>query len=145
VQTLIYCSRQAIAPVDLDHEVGAIIAASIRNNRAAAVTGLLLIHAGWFVQALEGPAAAVEQTFQRIVDDHRHRESRVLVRAPAKHRSFASWNMCARRITPADDAIIATLSQRGNFDPSRFTGEAAMRLLLAVRDIQERTQRQALT
>lgn len=41
---IIYASRIRIADGDLDHEIQAIIRASIRNNRDVAVTGLLLVH-----------------------------------------------------------------------------------------------------
>lgn len=69
---LIYASRITIAPIDLNEEVGEIVRASIRRNREAAITGLLLAHAGCFVQALEGPAEAVLATYGRICEDPRH-------------------------------------------------------------------------
>lgn len=137
---LIYCSRQRIAPDDLDHEVGAIIRASIRNNRAVNVTGLLLVHAGHFVQALEGPAEAVMATYRRIIDDPRHEDTKVLAAGPATAREFGDWNMCARGMSAADDVILATLGQREAFAPQSFSGRSALRLLKAVRGIQARTQ-----
>jgi hypothetical protein len=141
---LIYCSRQRLIAGDEDDQLGAIIRASIRNNRERSVTGLLLFHEGWFVQALEGPAEAVLSTYGRIRDDQRHTGSKVIHAGPAPNREFGDWNMCARRITPADDAILDTLSQRALFDPSRLTGRLALKLLTAVRGIQERTQLSAL-
>lgn len=140
---LIYCSRQRIRPADLDHEVGLIIQASIRNNRAVSVTGLLLIHQGWFVQALEGPAEAVMTTYGRIVEDPRHEDAKVLVGGPASAREFADWNMCARGMSAADDEIVRTLSARQAFEPAEFSGPAALKLLKAVRGIQARTERRA--
>ena len=141
---LIYASRQEIAEADLEEAVGQIIQASIRNNREVAVTGLLLVHEGFFLQALEGPAEAVLTTYGRICNDPRHHEAKVLHAGPAEARAFGDWNMCARRVTPADDAILNTLSMRTAFEPHRLTGPAALRLLKAVRGIQARTQLQAL-
>jgi hypothetical protein len=141
---LIYASRLRIAPQDVDHEVGAIIRASIRNNREASLTGLLLIHAGWFVQALEGPAEAVMTTYRRIVDDPRHADAKVLGAGPATAREFGDWNMCARRMSAADDAILDALAQREAFQPDGLSANSALRLLKAVRGIQERTNRAAL-
>lgn len=137
---LVYCSRQRVAPEALDHEVSAIIQASIRNNRQVGVTGLLLVHQGWFVQALEGAAAAVMTTYGRITQDTRHAEPRVLDAGPVEARSFGDWNMCARGLSAADDAILATLEARDAFAPDAITGRAALRLLQAVRGIQDRTQ-----
>jgi hypothetical protein len=136
---LIYASRVRIPAVDLDHETQAIIGASIRNNREVAVTGLLLVHAGWFLQSLEGPAEAVMNTYRRICNDPRHEESKVLSAGPAPSRDFADWNMCARRMSAADDAILAALEVKERFEPHELSGAAALRLLKAVRGIQERT------
>jgi hypothetical protein len=137
---LIYTSRQAFA-VDMipDEEIDALIRASIRNNRAASITGLLLVHAGWFVQVLEGPAEAVMTTYQRILNDPRHTDSRVVSAGPGGTREFGDWNMCARRFSAADDAILDALSQRTVFDPTALTDKSALRLLKAVRGIQDRT------
>lgn len=140
---IIYASRVKIPEADLDHEIHAIIRASIRNNRDVAVTGLLLVHDGWFVQALEGPAEAVMNVYRRIGDDPRHEGSRVLAAGPVASREFGDWNMCARRMSDADDAILATLDVRGAFDPRQFTATAALKLLKAVRGIQERAARAA--
>jgi len=135
---IIYASRVRIPDVDLDHEIQAIIRASIRNNRDVAVTGLLLVHDGWFVQALEGPAEAVMNVYRRICDDARHEDAKVLAAGPAQAREFGDWNMCARRMNAADDAILATLEIRGAFEPLQLTASAALKLLKAVRGIQER-------
>jgi len=137
---LIYASRQRVPEADLDHEVSRIIQASIRNNREAAVTGLLLIHDGWFVQALEGPAEAVMTTYGRIVNDPRHDAAKVLAAGPAERREFSDWNMCARRMSPGDDAILDALEQRQAFTPATLSDKSALRLLKAVRDIQSRTR-----
>jgi len=141
---LIYVSRQTTDPADIDHVVGDIIRASIRNNRDHDITGLLLIRDGCFLQALEGPAQAVQTTYGRICEDPRHTEAKVLAAGPVETRAFADWNMCARRLTPADDAILATLDLREAFQPYDLSGRSALRLLMAVRSIQDRTQLQAM-
>ena len=143
---LIYASRQRLSPDEpLEETVDAIIRASIRNNRHVSVTGLLLAHDGWFMQALEGPRDAVMTTYGRILNDPRHAEPRLIVAAPAPSREFADWNMCARRMSPADDAILDALAQRDAFDPARLDERSALRLLKAVRGIQDRTAVAALT
>ena len=60
------------------------------------------------------------------------------------HREFADWHMCARWFSKADDAILDTLVQREVFDPPRLSDRSALRLLKAVRGIQDRTARSAL-
>lgn len=137
---LIYCSRQLLTPGDEDDQLGAIIRASIRKNREASLTGLLLFHGDFFVQALEGPAEAVLTTYGRLANDPRHEATKILAAGPAPAREFSNWNMCARRITPEDDAILDTLALRGPFDPTKLSGRSALALLTAVRGIQARTQ-----
>src|SRR5579872_3160058 len=84
---LLYSSRFSgrfpAAFADQEDEIGKIIRASIRRNRDASITGLLLVHRSWFLQALEGPPERVDGIFQRIMTDHRHTDLRVLATGPA--------------------------------------------------------------
>jgi hypothetical protein len=134
---LIYASSECL---DADEDLGAIIRSSIRNNRAVSITGLLLLHDGWFLQALEGPAEAVMTTYGRIARDRRHFDCTILSAGPVQAREFGDWNMCARRLSPADDAILDALHQRETFAPAKLSGQSALRLLKAVRGIQNRIQ-----
>ena len=94
---LVYCSRNTIAQARpgaaLYGEVQAILATSRRNNQRAGVTGALLFTEHAFVQALEGPARAVEETFERIQLDPRHADVTVLEAAPVQERRFGTWSM----------------------------------------------------
>ena len=135
---LIYFSRQALPAHDIDFEVGLIIRASIANNRAVDVTGLLLVHQDWFVQVLEGGYTNVQTLYGKITDDHRHQGATILTAGPADRREFGDWNMCARRMNDIDAKILDTLDQRGVFDPTRLTGSSAMRLLRTVALVQKR-------
>ena len=135
---LIYLSRQTQTdPVLANEDVDAIIRASIRNNRSVGVTGLLLIHDGWFLQALEGSHTAVADTYHRILTDPRHTDARVLDALAAENRSFGDWNMCARRMADADEAILDRLFGRSDLDLVRLDGRNALRLLKAVRGVQQ--------
>jgi hypothetical protein len=63
-----------------------------RANGAADVTGMLIYCKGKFLQALEGPPAAVRDTFARIERDQRHRDIVQLQRGDAS-RLFSNWAM----------------------------------------------------
>lgn len=73
--------------------VDEILTASRRNNAAAGITGMLLFCGDNFLQVLEGDAAAVDATFERIGRDRRHRKVDVLLRQPAAARLFGEWSM----------------------------------------------------
>jgi len=134
-----FSGRFPTTVADQDEEINAIVRTSIRNNRERAITGLLLSHQQWFVQALEGPAEAVMTTYGRILRDPRHVDASIVGAGPAESRQFANWNMCARRLSDTDDAILRTLDLKGAFDPTALSLDKAMGLLTAVRSIQSRT------
>ncbi|WP_052730539.1 BLUF domain-containing protein [Sphingomonas sp. SRS2] len=74
-------------------DVEQILQASRRRNERDQVTGLLIFDGKRFLQALEGPIDAVEQTFARIATDPRHR---ALVKLSSRHvdtREFGNWSM----------------------------------------------------
>lgn len=88
---LVYAS--AAAPNFDKSELGRILASSRRNNNAADLTGMLLFAEGSFMQALEGPAPAVRETFERISRDPRHRSVQILYEGKTDARQFPDWRM----------------------------------------------------
>ncbi len=63
------------------------------KNTQAGVTGVLLYHDGNFMQCLEGPSEAVQQTFRRIKGDARHTGVTVIIDEPIEERSIGEWHM----------------------------------------------------
>lgn len=88
-------------------DTATILAASRRNNAAADVTGLLFADGKRFLQALEGPAFAVERTYARIAADPRHRALVVLSRRDVTEREFGPWAM-AEHLAGGDTAALLT-------------------------------------
>lgn len=64
-----------------------------RNNREANLTGLLLYHAGDFLQVLEGPPEEVERVFKIIRADPRHYRVNIILDRTQPRRSFSEWEM----------------------------------------------------
>jgi predicted signal transduction protein with EAL and GGDEF domain len=95
VHRLVYYSRNAIYGLDeeVSGSVGAILAASQRNNARVGVTGALMFTDGFFAQVLEGSLTAVEQVFERIQLDDRHAEVQLLSFGPVERRLFPNWSM----------------------------------------------------
>lgn len=63
------------------------------NNESLGVSGMLLFHEGSFIQALEGPKEQVEMLYEKIGNDDRHSETRVLFRGDVPERAFDNWSM----------------------------------------------------
>lgn len=87
---LIYVSRARAFRSD---DVASILKQSRENNAPAGVTGALCLLDGVYMQYLEGPQAAVERLYARILDDDRHQQVKLLDRGPAPARVFADWSM----------------------------------------------------
>jgi hypothetical protein len=109
---LVYIStaRQPLAPGALEP----LLQVSRRNNRQVEVTGLLVAGGRRFLQALEGPEAAVLDIFGRIEADPRHFAIVELSRRTIDTRAFGSWSMGYARGGEAGpegnlDAVIAAL------------------------------------
>jgi hypothetical protein len=71
----------------------AILGESRRHNKAAGVTGLLVAGGRRFLQALEGPEAAVLATYARIHADPRHHALVMLASRRIEERAFGEWSM----------------------------------------------------
>ena len=71
LQTLVYIS--ATHEEFSRSEIASLLEVSRSNNNANDITGLLLHAGGGFIQVLEGRADAIDQTFQTICNDERHK------------------------------------------------------------------------
>lgn len=89
-QQLIYASH----PVGYSAEIRAdILDVSRRNNVRADITGALICRQDVYMQLLEGPDTAVDALLERLLDDERHENLKVLVRARVDDRLFPDWSM----------------------------------------------------
>lgn len=91
LRQIIYSSAATdrVSPADLL----SVLAAARKNNTEAGITGMLLFHAGCFLQVLEGPVEAVETTYARIHLDRRHTNVKLLFRGKILEREFGDWSM----------------------------------------------------
>jgi hypothetical protein len=131
LRRLIYASRFT-GEGDFGEVVRTIVnAKSIQNNRLVDVTGFLLAGEGWFLQWLEGPATAIEETFTRIARDKRHADLLTLADGQAERRKFRDWNMGQHRLGVIDQALLAEVGLE-HFQPAGLDAERAERLLTRV-------------
>jgi hypothetical protein len=141
VHRLIYVSCWANG---LGEDIGAalrrIVMASIPKNRQLELTGLLLVHEGWFLQVLEGPEAAVSSLTARIGRDPRHREMQVLCSVPDEERLFGDWSMTGGRLGPEADPLLTELGQLARFDARALDADSALRLLMIAGESERRRE-----
>ncbi len=102
---IVYCSRNCLQDqVGGTEEIRRILLKSRENNRKRDVSGALLFNGGCFAQVLEGERNAVEEIYERIACDARHRDITMLQSGFGGTRDFAEWSM-AYAGTVADDAL----------------------------------------
>lgn len=91
INQLVYISQavRKMSPTDLS----AIQETAKKNNAPLDVTGSLFYNGGWFLQVLEGPPSTLDDLYNKIELDPRHKNSRVLYNEPAKFRTFPRWSM----------------------------------------------------
>lgn len=63
-----------------------------RNTREG-ISGMLLHRSGNFIQAVEGPAPAIDALLERIGRDKRHSGIITIIRRPIGQREFGDWTM----------------------------------------------------
>ena len=92
-----------------------------RCNARDGITGALICRDDPFLQMLEGPEAAVEATYRRIIRDDRHIEVRPLTRRVIDDngRLFAAWAM---RDDPAQSWVWSRDAVHDGV-PERATGD----------------------
>jgi blue light- and temperature-responsive anti-repressor len=127
---LTYFSRTAPhGEADMTGTIAAILDASRRNNAAAGITGALMFDRGVFAQVLEGPAAEIERTFERIQRDERHCDVGVLELEPAEERAFPHWSMAYVGTSPESRALFAGIAEETGFDERRIEAREVFRVL----------------
>lgn len=116
-----------------------ILAVSMRQNAARSITGLLIAHRGWWVQALEGSDAAVHERFGVIARDGRHRDVHVLAEGPTLARVFGAWSMCSKVLSETDVAVLEVLDLKPGLDPTEIPVRTVFNLLTTVAEVHRQT------
>ena len=113
LERLVYRS-DAVDPSEGPMDLSDVVATSVRNNGRCRITGALALHAGTFVQVLEGEPEALTTLMAEIEADPRHRNVRVLARWPVQAQLFIGWAMVlvdTRKLSPH---LAKLLSQTGS-------------------------------
>lgn len=98
---LIYISAASV-PFS-QKELKALLKKARENNHELDVSGILIFHDGAFFQVLEGPPESVYAIYDRISQDTRHDEVKLLLKSEVEDRSFPDWSMGFVNIEKASD------------------------------------------
>lgn len=98
IHYLVYIS--VAAKTLTEEDLFAILKTSIHNNQRDQISGMLLYCGGKFIQVLEGPKERVNEVFEKISMDPRHKRIAMLLEGNLTERNFAGWNMGYKSISP---------------------------------------------
>lgn len=73
-----------------------------KKNKRLAITGLLLLIQGKFIQYIEGPAKEIDKVYKKIKNDPRHNELLLLDKGELEERQFTDWSMAYQKVKDAD-------------------------------------------
>jgi len=128
LERLVYVSRAAPG---LDAtEVYAIIRHAHAGNAVSGVTGALVFLDGWFVQLLEGPAAALDARLASIRRDPRHGGLELRQRERVHARVFAGQPMALRTRVCLDAGLLEAFGYRPGFPVADFPADALLEFVV---------------
>lgn len=68
------------------------------KNKRLAITGILLLIQGKFVQYIEGQATEIDKVYESIKKDSRHNELVLLDCGELESRQFKDWSMAYKKV-----------------------------------------------
>ena len=107
-----------------EQELLDILKVSRQKNEHFDITGMLLYKGGNFMQVLEGPEEQVEQLYETIKKDARHKDVMIISRETIQKRQFPSWEMAFQNL---DNPVIKNEPGYSQFLHDEFTDEVYRR------------------
>ena len=122
---LIYVSRSITRfPPDLK----AILESSRRNNARFEITGALCFLDGVYCQYLEGDKIALEDLYQILLADPRHKDVVILSYEEISERKFPGWSMGLVNLDRINSSLLLKYSDGAALDPYCVSGKASLAL-----------------
>lgn len=113
-----------------DQELNAILDQSRRNNERRSVTGAMLYQDGNIMQVLEGDLDTVEDLYQTIANDSRHRNLTRIYDGWSAERQFGDWSMAFGNLSRTSTVTGIGTDHLLAQPPDEY-GSAVARMLLA--------------
>jgi uncharacterized Fe-S cluster-containing MiaB family protein len=113
---LIYVSHASTKLIE--DELFQILESSREKNKEKSVTGMLVYLQGKFIQVLEGKKSIVEELFEEIKKDPRHKKVIKILEGNTPERIFKNWSMGFKKINLNQFTEIS-----GYTDPEVFFSE----------------------
>jgi hypothetical protein len=90
-----------------NHDIEELLFQIREKNKRLAITGVLLLLQGKFVQYIEGKATEIDKVYDKIKHDTRHNELLLLDTGEIESRQFKDWSMAYKKV--GDEEVKAIL------------------------------------
>jgi hypothetical protein len=116
-------------------EIDRLVSRAARKNEQLEITGIFMSSGELFFQLIEGPAAHVDELFERILGDPRHLDVLVLEEETGvEERFFPSWSMhkvdleggASERLEPVREMLRRVIERRREVEDLTRTIERAI-------------------
>lgn len=106
-----YMSNQAL--ILKEDDIERLLFQIREKNKKLAITGLLLLIQGKFIQYIEGPEEEIENVYKKIKSDPRHNQLILLDSGDIDDRQFKDWSMAYRKI---EDDVVENITGYKNLE-----------------------------
>ena len=124
---LLYVSR-SVNP-DSPEATESILESSRSHNLSHGITGVLCYGGGIYLQALEGGRNQVNELYNHIIKDSRHKDVVLLHYEEIAERRFSGWTMGQVRLDKLNPSIVLKYSESTELDPYAVSGRVSFSLL----------------
>ena len=114
---------------DANSHTEAILASSRAHNVSNGITGILCYGGGIFLQVIEGGRAQVNELYNSLVQDKRHKEVVLLHYEEITQRRFSGWTMGQVNLAKLNASIVLKYSEKPELDPYGVSGAMSLALL----------------
>ncbi|PKF61126.1 blue light sensor protein [Psychromonas sp. psych-6C06] len=101
-----------------------------KNNSKNGITGMLCFQRKYFIQCLEGSRKAINETYNKIINDERHTDIMILEYNPIHVREFNDWCMGYIPTSQFTDPLILKFSTSVDFNPYDMSSTSVDMLML---------------
>jgi hypothetical protein len=106
-------------------------------NSSVGISGILVVHKAYFMQCIEGERAIINQLFQKICQDRRHKNIQLTSYRSIEKRSFSDWSMRAFEENLENRHFYFSFSSSLIFNPYSLSSKAC---LVYLRDLADFNQ-----
>jgi len=127
LKQLIYTSQ--VAPGRNKEEIKELLNKAFKNNLEQRITGCIIFDGTYFLQVIEGEENAINQLYEKLVRDKRHRNLHLLGYKNIELRDFGDWDRAMLDDDVLVENFISTYVREKFFLPMQYDYDQALIIL----------------